>query len=62
MTAYDYDKQCWLNGQAAIELRRRQLAEDIEFFNSPRGAEHAQFLGRDHADLLRAAKDEFARL
>ena len=62
MVAYDYDNQKWVTGAAAIDLRRKQLLEELDLLTSACGFEYAEFLGQDRDLLIRLASDEFARL
>ena len=47
---------------AAIDLRRKQLIEELALLASDRGLEYAEFLGQDRDLLIRRASDEFTKL
>lgn len=40
MTAYDYDRQEWVDGEAARNLALRQLREERNHVAGPNGAEY----------------------
>jgi len=44
-SAFDYQSQKWLEGNAAIDLEIKQLKEELEILQGPKGAEYAQFTG-----------------
>lgn len=37
MVAYDYDQQEWIEGKAGRQLRIKQINEEIELIEGPRG-------------------------
>lgn len=51
-TAYDYDRQCWVQGPEALALHRRQVADTLAVLHSPKGAEFARLMGRDRTAML----------
>lgn len=47
MKAYDYDRQCWIDGEPARLLRLTQIADELALLTSPRRNEYARFIGVD---------------
>lgn len=45
MTAYNYDTQNWVEGEAGTKLRLAQLQETLALATGPRGEEYAKFSG-----------------
>ena len=45
--AFDYESQEWLAGNDAIDLEIKQIKEELEILQGPKGAEYAQFTGSD---------------
>ena len=45
--AFDYEKQEWLAGDDALNLEIKQIKEELEILQGPKGAEYAQFTGSD---------------
>lgn len=53
--AYDYQRQCWVEGEAALVLRAEQLREEHELLTGAKGPAYAAFLGYgNHAEALAA--------
>jgi hypothetical protein len=44
VTAFDYDKQVWVQGEPARTLRIRQLTDEIQLLTGPRAAEYVRFM------------------
>ena len=51
MKAFDYDRQEWIDGEAAIALRISQVELDLGTLRGPRGAEFLEFSGANGVDL-----------
>ncbi len=51
--AYDYDRQHWLKGTAAEELRDKQILEELEVLRGPRGEEFARFIGCNRTSSIK---------
>ena len=62
MNAYDYEKQQWIDGDAATDLLRQQLTETLELLTGPRGAEYARFINANRETLIAKTREELARL
>ena len=45
MTAYDYDKQCWVEGPEATDVERRNLTQELEVVNGPNGEAYCRSIG-----------------
>jgi hypothetical protein len=43
--AYDYAKQCWVEGRDAVVLRLRQLRSDLTILEGPDGQAFLDFTG-----------------
>lgn len=48
MLAYDYDSQRWTDGPEGTDLQIRQIADELELIESPRGAEYLRMIGSRH--------------
>ena len=57
--AYDYAKQQWITGQQAVELRRTQLAEELELLESAQGEAYAKFINVDRMAAIAKIKAQF---
>ena len=64
LTAYDYDRQIWVQGEEARPVRRTQLLIELEILNSSRAVEYLRFLGSDHSvsEAVKKASEELAAL
>lgn len=45
MTEYDYKNQRWVEGPEAIELRNRQVLDELEILRSPQGLVYLRLVG-----------------
>ena len=45
MSAFDYERQEWVEGQRAISLRQQQLRKELEVLKSDRGDEYCRMIG-----------------
>lgn len=54
MTAFDYDRQEWVDGEAARNVALRQLRKDRELVAGPRGPKYLalQGAGKSRAQAL----------
>ena len=62
IVAYDYQKQCWIEGDAAIELLRLQLSDEIALLRSSQGDAYDTMIGARKDELLSLRESEFASL
>jgi len=44
LEAYDYKKQCWVEGQEARELLARQVEAEIKLLTGPQGKTYFKFI------------------
>ncbi len=44
-TAYDYERQCWVTGEAGVRVHREHLRDELALLQGPRGAEYLRFTG-----------------
>ena len=47
-TAYDYDKQTWVEGKEARQLLHKQITEELELLMSYKGKIYANSVGKDY--------------
>ena len=45
--AFDYDRQAWVDGKAAVSLRSKQIRDELAILRSAKGAEYLRFLGAE---------------
>lgn len=62
IVAYDYDTHKWIDGKAAVDLRKRQLSEEIATFQGPEGEDYAFFMGIDRFRALDLLQDSLSKL
>jgi len=61
--AYDYDKQTWITGPAAVTLRIKQVQDDLDILTGPKGDEYCRFVNiPDKADKIKQARRELELL
>lgn len=51
MKAFDYDRQEWIDGEAAIALRIQQLECELDILRGPKGQEYFQYCGECMIDF-----------
>lgn len=61
-TVFDYDKQQWLFGEHAMDLRREQIQDELRVLRGSGGADYARFIRADRAERIAALEMEFAAL
>ena len=61
-TAYDYDKQAWVQGPLAKALLTKQQRERLELLESIKGDEYCRMIGRDKQEELANAHWAIAQL
>ncbi len=63
-TAYDYDRQCWVEGPAATALLYDQLEETVGILEGPDGQLYLDMIAdlRPLADVLADCKSKMERL
>ena len=59
---YDYDKQVWIEGEAATTLRREQLKKELGLLKSERGSYYAQSVGMDRVLMIMYREQELIEL
>lgn len=63
ITAYDYDKQTWTQGEPARFLRIKQLTADLELLTGPDGERFARFTGiQDMNETIARMKEDLRNL
>lgn len=62
IAAYDYDNQCWLQGEPARQLLVSQLRDEISLLLSHDGEAYAKMLGTDRDLLLQGRQSQLAIL
>jgi len=60
--AFDYDRQCWVNGAEAVELRRRQIRETLELLEGPQGEDFARFERGNREQMIEGLRRELETL
>ena len=46
-SAFDYETQKWVEGVPALDMKIKQIKEELEILQGPKGAGYAQFTGSD---------------
>ena len=62
LTAYDYDRQQWVHGEAARQLRIRQIREELALLRSDGGDLYAWNTNQNRAKALVALSEELVAL
>jgi len=60
--AFNYDRQCWVSGEEAVELRTKQLRKELEILTGPVGQQYADFLQLGRESAVVSAQRELAEL
>jgi hypothetical protein len=57
IVAFDYNNQCWVEGQAALPLLTSQAYDDLDLANGPEGESYCRLLGVDRAEYIAIVQD-----
>jgi hypothetical protein len=52
-TAYDYDNQCWVEGNDAKILKRQQYSQELELLEGPSGEDYIKFISNGKPTISR---------